>query len=162
MVRDKRAKDNWALLAAQKIALEHNIPLMVCFQYIGKYKDANLRQFTFLFKGLEETSDRLNALNISFHLLQGRAENVLPNFINQHSIGSMVVDYSPIKVYKNRLGRVMNRISIPVHQVDAHNIIPLWMVSERKEIVAHTIRTKINSLLENFLTTIPPVSGTPD
>ena len=86
-----------------------------------------------------------------------RAKDVLPKFINQHSIDSMVVDYSPIKVYKNRLGCVMNRISIPVHQVDAHNIVPLWMVSERKEFAAHTTRTKINSLLENFLTTIPPV-----
>ena len=31
MVRDKRVRDNWALLEAQKIAVENNAPLFVCF-----------------------------------------------------------------------------------------------------------------------------------
>ena len=34
MNRDKRVSDNWALLSAQKIAIDNNVPLIVCFQYI--------------------------------------------------------------------------------------------------------------------------------
>ena len=39
MVIDKRAHDNWALLEAQKIAIERKVPLLVCIQFMGSYKD---------------------------------------------------------------------------------------------------------------------------
>ena len=55
MVRDKRVHDNWALLEAQKIAIEQKVPLLVCFQFMGSYKKANIRQYQFLFEGLKET-----------------------------------------------------------------------------------------------------------
>ena len=54
MVRDKRAHDNWALLEAQKIAIEQKVPLLVCFQFMGSYEKANIRQYQFLFEGLKE------------------------------------------------------------------------------------------------------------
>ena len=54
MNRDKRVKDNWALLEAQNLALEKKAPLIVCFQYFGKFKEANIRQYSFLVKGLLE------------------------------------------------------------------------------------------------------------
>ena len=102
MVRDKRASDNHALITAQKIALKNKASLIVCFQYVGEFKKANLRQYEFLFKGLEETSNNLSNLNIDIHLLQGAAEDVIPKIINQLSVGSIVTDYSPLKVYKKR------------------------------------------------------------
>ena len=48
MVRDKRVNDNWALIEAQKIALENNVPLKVCFNINNNYPEANLRQYKFL------------------------------------------------------------------------------------------------------------------
>tara|TARA_B100000767_G_C19743749_1_gene527484 strand:- start:269 stop:1540 length:1272 start_codon:yes stop_codon:yes gene_type:complete len=155
MVRDKRASHNHALITAQKIALKNKAPLIVCFQYVGQFKKANLRQYEFLFKGLEETSKNLSKLNIDFHLLQGPAEVEIPKLIDQFSVGSIVTDYSPLKVYKKRLKKVLDKISIPVCQVDAHNIVPVWVASEKKEFAAHTIRKKIHKRLDEYLTDIP-------
>lgn len=155
MVRDKRASDNHALITAQKIALKNKASLIVCFQYVGCFKKANLRQYEFLFKGLEETSKNLSKLNIDFHLLQGSAEDEIPKIINQFSVGSIVTDYSPLKVYKKRLKKVLEKISIPLCQVDSHNIVPVWITSEKKEFAAHTIRKKIHKRLDEYLTDIP-------
>ena len=161
MVRDKRAHDNYALLTAQNIAIKHNVPLIVCYQYIGNFPQGNLRQYEFLFKGLKETSKLLNQHNINFYLLQGLAGKVLPKLIKEESVGSLVVDYSPLKIYKKRIKRVLEKISIPACQVDTHNIVPVWISSDKKEFAAHTIRKKINSKLDKYLLDIPKLKNHP-
>ena len=83
MIRDKRVDDNWALITAQDIALKNGVPLIVCFQYIGKFSKANIRQYSFLFKGLEELRIKLEELNIEFLLLQEKAHEVLPKIIKK-------------------------------------------------------------------------------
>ena len=60
MLRDKRVNDNWALIEAQKIALENNVPLKVCFNINNNYPEANLRQYKFLFEGLREVQKTLD------------------------------------------------------------------------------------------------------
>lgn len=157
MNRDKRASDNWALLYAQKIAIENNAPLLVCFQYIGDFPISNIRQYGFLFAGLKETEETLNALNINFYLLQGNANLVLTELIDKQSVGAIVVDYSPLKVYRRRLNRVKEKVDIPIYQVDSHNIVPCWVSSSKKEYAAYTIRKKINLNLDSFLTDIPKI-----
>ena len=71
MQRDKRVDDNWALISSQYIALKNKVPLYVCFQYVGEYKESNIRHYDFLFKGLKETASALKEKNISFILLKG-------------------------------------------------------------------------------------------
>ena len=46
------------------------------------------------------------------------------------------------------------RLSIPMHQVDAHNVVPVWVASDKKETAARTIRKKIHTKLPTFLTVI--------
>ena len=158
MVRDKRVNDNWALFEAQKIALKNNVPLIVCFNYYNKYAQANIRHYQFLFDGLKEVYSSLSKLNIQFHLLQGKTDKVIPKFIDEYKVGHLIVDYSPLKVYKNRLKKVLQKTAVPVSQVDAHNIIPVWKASEKKEFAAYTIRPKIKRLLPDYLTDIPKVT----
>ena len=155
MNRDKRVDDNWALIAAQSLALKKHVPLIVCFQYVGNFLEANIRQYGFLFKGLEELKIKLNRLNIEFVLVQDTAHNALPRIIHERSVGSLIVDHNPLKVYQKRLNNVLKNIDVPVYQVDAHNIIPVWVTSQKKEYAAYTIRTKIQSNLDHFLTDYP-------
>lgn len=42
-------------------------------------------------------------------------------------------------------------------QVDAHNIVPCWEASDKLEYSARTIRNRINSKLDEYLTGFPPV-----
>jgi len=161
MIRDKRVEDNWALLEAQKIAVKNNVPLLVCFHYHGFYKDANIRQYKFLFDGLKGTAKNLLDLKINFYLLNGLAKNEIPRFIYQYKVGHLVTDFSPLKVYKKRLSQVIEKVDIPITQVDAHNIIPVWKTSNKKEYAAYTIRPKIKKLLPIYLTDIPKIKSHP-
>ena len=42
-----------------------------------------------------------------------------------------------------------------IHEVDAHNVVPTWVVSEKLEYSARTIRGKINKMLPEFLIDFP-------
>tara|TARA_A100001015_G_scaffold247957_1_gene285087 strand:+ start:23 stop:544 length:522 start_codon:yes stop_codon:yes gene_type:complete len=143
MVRDKRVYDNWALIEAQKIALKNNVSLEVCFNINNNYSDANLRQYQFLSEGLQEVQKTLNSLNINFHLLLGPAYLRFPEFIVKNKVGHLITDFSPLKVYTNRLKKVLDKTEVPISQVDAHNIVPAWVTSEKKEFAAYTIRPKL-------------------
>ena len=44
---------------------------------------------------------------------------------------------------------------VSIHEVDAHNIVPLWVASEKLEYSARTIRGKINKLLPEYLIDFP-------
>lgn len=47
-----------------------------------------------------------------------------------------------------------DQLSIPMHQVDAHNVVPVWDASDKKETAARTIRKKIHTKLPGYLTVI--------
>ena len=150
MLRDKRVQDNWALIAAQAYAIEHKLPLLVCFHYVGNYPDANIRQYGFMFRGLRETDYDLKKLSIPFYLLKGKVLTVLPQFISNNQIAAIFTDFSPLKVYRKQLQHVVDKITIPVYQVDAHNIVPVWTTSTKQEYAAYTIRPKIHSKLPDL------------
>lgn len=40
---------------------------------------------------------------------------------------------------------------MPCSVVDTHNVIPAWVVSDKQEFAAHTIRRKIHKHLETYL-----------
>lgn len=48
--------------------------------------------------------------------------------------------------------------TIGLLQVDAHNIVPCWITSDKQEYSARTIRKKIHDKLPKFLTKFPPVA----
>ena len=143
MSRDKRVDDNWALLAAQSVALNNRVPLIVCFQYLGHFPEANIRQYGFQLKGLLELKNKLESLNIEFILSQGRASEVIPRIIDERSVGTIITDYNPLKVYKKRVNNVLNLTKVPFYQIDAHNIVPVWKASPKKE-YANESRSKSN------------------
>lgn len=42
-----------------------------------------------------------------------------------------------------------------IHEVDAHNVVPLWVASEKLEYSAKTLRSKINKRLPDYLIDFP-------
>ncbi|XP_043926648.1 deoxyribodipyrimidine photo-lyase-like [Protopterus annectens] len=159
MSRDQRVQDNWALLYAQRLALKQKWPLHVCFCLVPKFLDATIRHFGFMLKGLQEVAEECKDLNIPFHLLIGYAKNKLPQFIKDHNIGGMVTDFSPLRVPLQWVQDVKENLpkDVPFVQVDAHNLVPCWIASDKLEYGARTIRRKIHDKLPQFLTEFPPV-----
>ena len=151
MQRDRRFHNNWALIHAQNIALKYKAPLTVFYSLNGNFANANSRQYGFLLRGLSETIEVFKKHNIPFHLRRGDILTSLHNYISSSNTGYLITDFSPLKVYKKRLNKIIKDIEIPVEMVDAHNIIPAWIVSDKQEFAAHTIRRKIHILLDSFL-----------
>jgi deoxyribodipyrimidine photo-lyase len=147
MSRDQRARDNWALLFAQQIALQKKQPLAVLFCRAPYFLNAGLRQYSFMLKGLEKVEKVLLRKNIPFFLLEGLPETEVPGFISRIRSGMLVTDFDPLKIKRKWKEAVIKNISIPVHEVDAHNIVPCWVASPKQEYGAYTFRPKIKRAL---------------
>jgi deoxyribodipyrimidine photo-lyase len=157
MSRDQRVQDNWALLYAQYLAETYKQPLLVLFNIVPQFAQATWRQYSFMLKGLEEVANELHQLNIPFYLLFGAPQETIPQFIKTHKIGTLVSDFSPLRIYSEWKKAISACISIPFYEVDTHNIVPCWYASSKQEFGAYTIRPKINRYLKEFLTDIPSI-----
>ncbi|MCF8259740.1 MAG: deoxyribodipyrimidine photo-lyase [Melioribacteraceae bacterium] len=157
MQRDQRANDNWALIYAQSKACEMNVDLRVVFNLVPEFLEATVRQYEFMIKGLEEVEQHLNRFNIPFNLFLGEPEQNLPRFLEKIHASLLVVDFNPLKIARFWKKKVADKIQIPIHEVDTHNIVPCKYVSDKIEYAAYTIRPKIKRNLDEFLDEIPPL-----
>jgi len=159
MSREQRVQDNWALLFAQKIAIEQNLPLHVCFCLVPKFLNATFRHYHFMIEGLKEIEQELQSLKIPFHLLIGTAKERIPDFVEGNKIGALVCDFSPLRISTKWLEDLRQKLNnkVPIYQVDAHNIVPMWIASGKLEYSPKTFRPKMKAKLDEFLTEYPPV-----
>ncbi len=162
MQRDQRAVDNWALLYAQEQALAMQQPLLVAFCIAPGSLGATIRQFGFMAGGLAAAARKLARYNIPFILLQGLPQDVLPRLLLEQDAGMLVTDFNPLRLPMDWRKRMTERTDIPLHEVDAHNIIPCRYVSDKAEYAAFTLRKKIERLLPEFLTAFPSLVKQPD
>ena len=150
MQRDRRSIDNWALIYAQMIALEKKVPLLVLYSLNGDFSSSNLRQYGFMIRGLSETIENLRQKNIPCFIARGNATESVVQFLTSEKVGFLVTDFSPLKVYKNRTSKVSKSLSIPVHIVDTHNIIPIWFTSDKQEYAAYILLILDNLLIDSL------------
>ncbi|MDD5779021.1 MAG: deoxyribodipyrimidine photo-lyase [Candidatus Thermoplasmatota archaeon] len=157
MSRDQRVEDNWALLYAQDLARREEVPLMVVFCRAPRFLEAAHRQYNFMLRGLEEIATRLAHKDIPFVLKTGDPPRSISALVEDHDVGALVTDFDPLRVKRRWKQAVVAQVTIPVHEVDGHNIIPCWETSPKKEYAAYTIRPKIHRRLPEFLTDFPPL-----
>ncbi|MFW6113110.1 MAG: deoxyribodipyrimidine photo-lyase [Thermodesulfobacteriota bacterium] len=155
MSRDQRAHDNWALLYAQQLARERRVPLLVVFCLVPEFLGAAWRHYAFMLEGLEQVARELEDHRIPFHLIQGEPGQLIPGWIKDLEVGLLVTDFDPLRVKRNWKKQVGEGLTIPVLEVDAHNIVPGWLASDKQEYAAYTMRPKIHRALEEFLTPWP-------
>jgi deoxyribodipyrimidine photo-lyase len=112
-----------------------------------------------MLEGLKEVEQELKELDISFNLLIGHASEQLPAFVQKHQIGGVICDFSPLRITLNWIEELKKTLpnNVPLAQVDSHNIVPCWHASDKLEYAARTIRNKINSKLDEYLTEFPPL-----
>lgn len=69
----------------------------------------------------------------------------------------MVTDFSPLRQVRGWKEKMIKRVPdyVSIHEVDAHNIVPVWKTSDKLEDYARTIRPKINKLLPEYLIEFP-------
>lgn len=157
MSRDQRVSDNWALLYAVEIARRLNASLAVVFCLTPRFLEAGTgdRSYRFMLDGLRELEQRLSSLGIAFMLAHGDPGDVIPEIIDDFRAGMLVADFSPLRISRTWKSLVADRIEIPFHEVDAHNIVPCWIASHKQEWSAHTFRLKIKKHLAEFVEEFP-------
>ena len=162
MSRDQRTQDNWALLYARERSVELQLPLCVIFSVVPTFLEATIRQFQFMLRGLSECEGALNSVGIPFFLLTGHPTATVPTFVKEVKPALLITDYSPLRVgrdWKENIGSQLP--NVPFEEVDAHNIVPVWMASPKIEYAARTIRPKINKQLDRYLVEIPALEAHP-
>ena len=161
MSREQRTKDNWALLFAQKLAIQKRVPLFVVFCLVPQFLQATTRQYRFMLQGLREVEQNCLAKNIPFFLLTGLPENAIPEFVRNCNGSLLVKDFDPLRTKRQWTDSVAKGIEIPLYEVDAHNIVPCWSASPKQEFSARTFRPKIHHALDEFLEEYPPLRKHP-
>src|SRR5512139_3867844 len=161
MSRDQRVRDNWALLYAQEVAMRQQMPLVVAFCLVPGFLGATLRQYAFMLRGLAEVEWDLAAKGIPFVLLPGEPGKVLPAFLRKHGAGLVVTDFDPLRVKRRWKETVVKAIGVPFREVDAHNIVPCWVASQKQEYGAYTLRPKLRKLLPEYLVPFPALQEHP-
>jgi deoxyribodipyrimidine photo-lyase len=157
MSRDQRVYDNWALIHAIELAENEDQSVIVVFALSVSYPGATWRHYDFMLKGLKKVEEKLSRLNIPFYILIGDPVETVPFFIRQHRVSKLVVDFDPLKIKENWKKQIIGQVEIPVEEVDAHNIVPCWIASEKTEFSAFTIRPKIKKWLPEFMDEFPPI-----
>lgn len=96
-------------------------------------------------------------------ILTGRA---IKHIVNEYDPSAIYCDYSPLRgpqAVRRHIAKAYPEI--PSFTVDAHNVIPVWITSQKQEWAAYTIRPKIHKLLKEYLTPYPTLknqSSAPD
>lgn len=158
MNRDQRIQDNWALLYAQGIAQQYKLPLIIIFTLRDKTQRTTARTLKFMLEGLKIVEVEARKKGIPFVLLLGEPMQIVPEFLEEVSAGVLVADFSPLKLFRKWREELILHSPLPFFEVDAHNIIPVWITSSKAEFAARTIRPKIHKLLPEFLDHFPNIS----
>ncbi len=149
--REQRINDNHSLLFAQDLSIKYAQALLVLFTLTDDFLHANLRHYSFMLKGLISLSEEFKKKNIPFFVICGEPAQSVIKFIAENDIGSLVTDFDPLRIKRDWKKKVTDHVNIDIYEVDAHNVVPCWVTSDKKEWAAYTIRPKINKKIDVYL-----------
>lgn len=181
MQRDVRSVDNWALLFAGHVAETAKVPLQVMFVLPPPPKqqsDESLpptmdesriteRHGSFLLGGLEKVHEELGGVDVPLNIVTPPSHDsvgkTVCDFLDQCQPQLVVCDMNPLRRYRQWMEQqtapLLDERSIPMYQVDAHNVVPVWHASLKREVGARTLRPKLNKLASKFLQPYPDFKG---
>lgn len=133
LFRDLRFDDNWAIWEA---ARHGDFEVWVFPEYFGP--EIPERAHRFLEHGVRELERDCVNRGVRFRLVSLAS---LP-----HGVSRAVVDFTPVKGFKVFMERIVAGYggAMPsLVQVDAHNVVPCWLASDKAEIGARTMRPRL-------------------
>lgn len=182
MQRDVRTVDNWALLFAGYVAEKQKVPLQVVFCLppppSQSRSDESLppdmsemriteRHGTFLLGGLEKVHAELGSVDVPLTILMPKSHDTVGStickFLDECQPQLVLCDFNPLRHYREwmevQASPLLEERSIPMIQADAHNVVPVWHASPKREVGARTLRPKLQKLSSQFLQDYPDFKG---
>ncbi|CAL1137101.1 unnamed protein product [Cladocopium goreaui] len=123
----------------------------------------------------DETSKELQKLNIGPALSLGESSKevskLIRNLKQKGPVHAVICDMSPLRIPRAWVvggmlsaareemgqndpelavcvGKELKKLNVPLIQVDAHNVVPVWEASDKQETGARTLRPKIKKMLK--------------
>ena len=155
MQKDQRPGDNWALLRAAELANEHEVPLVVAFFVSDKMRNAYVRQFNFMLRGLAETAAELRVRGVGFVMRHGSPVRGITELAVEVSAIAVVTDQSYLQLGQSRRRVAATALSVSLEAVDAAMIVPPHELADKQLWAAYVARPKLRDHLERYLTDYP-------
>lgn len=149
MEASQRAFYNHALEFAISYANSLNKPLIVIYNLTDKYKFSNLRYYTFMIEGLIKLKKDLDERGLKFFIK--KSDYVSGSIEISKNAVALITDRNYLKLQRNWRTKVAQTIDVPLIEVESDVIVPVELISGKKEPYAATIRPKILRLLDQFL-----------
>ena len=154
MQQSQRAEYNHALEYAVQQANQRGQGILVVFGLMDDYPEANLRHYTFMLEGLQETQTTLAKRGIKMVVQKGHPADVALVACQKASL--VVCDRGYLRHQKQWRQKVARKAGCRVIQIESDVVVPLEVVSNKAEYAARTIRPKIHKQLNNYLTDFKP------
>ena len=149
MQQSQRAEYNHALEYAVELANAFGQGVLVAFGLMDDYPEANLRHYTFMLEGLQETQSSLAKKGIKMVLQRGSPPDIALTLGRKASV--IVCDRGYLRHQKDWRTRVARLAVCRVVQVESDVVVPLEVVSPKAEYAARTIRPRIHKHLDDYL-----------
>jgi deoxyribodipyrimidine photo-lyase len=156
MQRSMRILDNPALDVAVEAANLLGVPVVIYFQVIPNYPNANLRHYHFLQQGLRDVAEGAATRELTF--IVRRSPSRLEEFLEEVQAVLLVGDENPCREPERWRSLLARRLRIPYWTVDADVAVPS-RVFGRSFALLHHFRPHLKAELPKYidrLTVEPP------
>lgn len=149
MQRAQRTQDNHALELGIRLANSRGLPLVIVFCVVDDYPEATARHYQFMFEGLSDVESAAKRRGIHFEAIAGHPAEIVPALSNRAAL--IVTDRDHLRVGMTWRDEVHASTGTPFVEVETDLVVPLHMVSDKKETSARTIRPKILDRLDEMV-----------
>jgi len=154
MQQSQRGEYNHALEYAVQQANKMGQGVVVLFGLMDDYPEANLRHYTFMLEGLQETQAALAKRGIKMVVQKGNPADVALSAGRRASL--IVCDRGYLRHQRQWRNKVARNAGCRVVQIESDVVVPLEVVSSKAEYAARTIRPKIHKNLKNYIVEFKP------
>jgi len=151
MSRELRTIHNHSLSHAQAVAIENGVPLVVYFSPIH-CPQPNRRQADWRIRGIIDVQVELEKCNITFVSEVEREWPVLKCLLKNFDVIHLITDAYPLNPMVEFRKEIREFLPLTTNfdEVDAHNVVPIWIASKKRETRAYDFRQKLRAAMNNF------------
>jgi deoxyribodipyrimidine photo-lyase len=151
MQASQRSDCNHALEYAIRIANKYSVPVVVYFELIDNFPEANARHYFFMLEGLLEIKKELEKLKI-FFVVNYHSEKKHTDLMTLSQDALLVVtDRGYLAMQRKWRHYYAARLPCSLVQVESDVIVPVEIASPKEEFSAATFRKKITPLVNKYL-----------
>jgi deoxyribodipyrimidine photo-lyase len=146
-----RTRYNHALNYALQLGNQYKLPVVVFFQLINNYPEANARHYHFLLEGLQDVQKTLQEKHIAFVVGIKKNEKHISLEKLARDARLVITDRGYTRFQRQWREQLASSISYSLVQVESDVVVPVETASPKEEYSAYTLRKKITPQIPVFL-----------